>query len=72
MNRIKVVEKPMIYKFGSVHFWYMIHPKKLQNLQKKKKSPKFSCGPKLEAFTVGLHFLFQKSLIENEIKNPLK
>jgi hypothetical protein len=38
----------LINKFGSVHFLYMIHPKNLQNLQKKK----FPWGPKLEAFTV--------------------
>jgi hypothetical protein len=37
MKRIKVVEKLEIYKFGSVYFWYMIHPKKLRNLQKKSK-----------------------------------
>jgi hypothetical protein len=35
MERIKVVEKLEIYKFGSVHFWYIIHPKKLRNLQQK-------------------------------------
>jgi hypothetical protein len=49
MERIKVVEKLQIYKFRSLHFWYMIHPKKLQNSQK---NLKFSWGPMLEAFTV--------------------
>jgi hypothetical protein len=33
--RMKVVEKRQIYKYGSAHFWYMIHPKKLRNLQNK-------------------------------------
>jgi hypothetical protein len=36
MKRMKVLEKSLINKFGSVHFLYMIHPKNLQNLQKKK------------------------------------
>ncbi len=38
MKRIKVVEKRCIYKFGSVHLCYMIHPKKLRNLQNKSRS----------------------------------
>ncbi len=42
VKRIKAVEKLQIYKFGSVHFWYIIHPKKLRNLQKKKKKSKVS------------------------------
>jgi hypothetical protein len=37
MKKIKVVEKYDIYKFVSVCIWYKIHPKKLQNLQKRSK-----------------------------------
>ncbi len=37
MKRIRVLEKLYIYKFGSHHFWWMIHPKKLWNLQKRSK-----------------------------------
>jgi hypothetical protein len=36
MKRIKVVENFQIYKFGSVYYWYMIHPNKVRNLAKKK------------------------------------
>ncbi len=36
--KIKVVVNLQIYNFGSVRFWYMIHPKKLQNLQEKVQS----------------------------------
>ncbi len=35
---MKVLEKLKIYEFGTVHFWDMIHPKKLQNLQRKVQS----------------------------------
>jgi hypothetical protein len=35
-KRIKVVEKIQIYKFSSVHFWYMIHPSEATELAKKK------------------------------------
>jgi hypothetical protein len=38
IKRIKVVEKLWINKFGCVDFWYMIHLKKLRNLQKKAQS----------------------------------
>jgi hypothetical protein len=38
MKRIKVVEELWIYKFGSVHFLYMIHPQNLQSLQEKVQS----------------------------------
>jgi hypothetical protein len=48
MKRIKVVEKPKIYEFGSVHFWQLIHPKKLRNLQKKRS--KVSTGSKVRGF----------------------
>jgi hypothetical protein len=54
MKRIKVVETLYIYKFGYVHFWYTIHPKKLRNLQKKVQS--FHEVQKLEAFAVILDF----------------
>jgi hypothetical protein len=37
-KRMKVVEKLQIYKFGSVHFMYMIQPQKLQSLQEKVRS----------------------------------
>jgi hypothetical protein len=38
MERIKVVENYLTYKFGSVHFLYMIHPQKLQSLQEEVRS----------------------------------
>ncbi len=38
MKRIKLVAKLQIYKFGSVHFWYIILPMKLHNSQKKVQS----------------------------------
>jgi hypothetical protein len=42
MKRIKVLEALHIYKFGSVHFWYMTHPKKLGTCKKKRvQTPKF-------------------------------
>jgi hypothetical protein len=51
MKRIKVVGTHQIYNFASVHFSYMIYPKNLRNLQKRK-GRKFPWGPKLGAFTV--------------------
>jgi hypothetical protein len=42
----KVVEKLETWKFGSVCFWYIIHPKKLQNMQEMAQR-----GPTLEIFT---------------------
>ncbi len=50
MERIKVVGKLQVYTLGSVHFWYMIHPKKLWNLQIKR--PQYPWVPKLKVFTV--------------------
>jgi hypothetical protein len=38
MKKIKFVEKLEICKFGSVHFLYLIHPKKLRNRQEKVQS----------------------------------
>jgi hypothetical protein len=38
IKRIKLIEKLQNYKFGSVYFWDMIHPKKVQNLQNKVQS----------------------------------
>jgi hypothetical protein len=38
------------YKFGSVHFWYVIHPKKLQNLKRKKKRSKDSMRSTVTGF----------------------
>jgi hypothetical protein len=49
-KRIKVVERLQIYKFGSAPFLYMMHLKKLQNLQEKVRS--FHEVSNLEAFTV--------------------
>ncbi len=54
MKKLKVVEKLQICKLGSVHFRYIIHPKKLQILQDK--GPKFPWGSKLEAFMVTFYF----------------
>jgi hypothetical protein len=38
MKRIKVVDKLQIYKFGSVHFWYMIDDSSKEATELAKKS----------------------------------
>ncbi len=35
MKKMKIVEQREICKFGSIHFPYIIHRKKLRNLQEK-------------------------------------
>ncbi len=58
MKRIKVLGNLQILKSGSVHFSYMIHPKKLRNLQK---SSKVSMRSKVSGF-YGISGLFMRQM----------
>jgi hypothetical protein len=46
----KVVEKKCICKLGSVHFWFIILPKKLWILDAARKTPKISMWSKVIGF----------------------
>ncbi len=50
MSGAKVVDKRLICKVGSVHFFAQNSPKEATNVGRN--GPKFSWGQKLEAFTV--------------------
>ncbi len=62
MKKTKVVGEHYKYKICSVHFCYLIHPKKLQIMHKK--GPKFPWGPKLEPFTVRVAYI--RTVVERD------
>jgi hypothetical protein len=65
MKRRKVVENLEIYKFGSVHFWQILHSKKLQNLEKRSE---VSMSSKVRGF-YGAFACTVNSFLAQKVKN---